>query len=62
MNCLLCEKPFDKKGSRVHDLAWDTANKTYKKDENGGPKTYVLPLHRDCVWEGYYAQQKKADA
>ena len=60
MNCLLCEKPLDKKGARVHDLTW--VKGTYRKDDKGQPDPYVMPLHRDCVWQGYEAQKSKEGA
>lgn len=58
MNCLFCNGAFTTKGSRVHDLGWDTANKTFKKDEKGMPKAYALAIHRDCYWKAYNAAKE----
>ena len=58
INCILCGEAFASKGSRVHDLSWDTANKTYKKDEKGMPKTYALAIHRDCYWKEFNAAKE----
>jgi len=62
LNCLLCEKPLDKKGARVHDLTWNAKEKSYRKNDKGQPDPYVMPLHRDCVWKGYQEQKSKEGA
>ena len=61
INCLLCGEGFTSKGSRIHDLSWDTANKTYMKDDKGMPKAYALAIHRDCYWKDYRAAESNME-